>query len=129
VLAALYPQEDSWYSFPSEAESTQSHSAAGRIRSIEKSNDLIGDKTRDLSACSIVPQPTMVPGAPNIVYNQSNYTSVTYFVFSIHFCIKALALFLPKLLIVMGHKGTVKPSFMPLLPQEKKVCILKSNCK
>jgi hypothetical protein len=27
---------------------------AGRIRSIEKSSDLIGDQTRDLSACSIV---------------------------------------------------------------------------
>jgi hypothetical protein len=34
------PQEDSWYSFLLEAESTPSHSAAGRIRSIEKSNDI-----------------------------------------------------------------------------------------
>jgi hypothetical protein len=31
---------------------------AGRIRSIEKSNDHIGNGTRDLPACSIVPQPT-----------------------------------------------------------------------
>jgi hypothetical protein len=31
---------------------------AGRIRSIEKSNDLIGIRTRDLPACSVVPQPT-----------------------------------------------------------------------
>jgi hypothetical protein len=32
-LAALYPQEDSWYSFLLEAESTtQGHSAAGRIK-------------------------------------------------------------------------------------------------
>jgi hypothetical protein len=30
-LAALYPQEDSWYSFLVEAELTQGHSAAGRI--------------------------------------------------------------------------------------------------
>jgi hypothetical protein len=30
------PQEDSWYSFLLEAESTPGHSAAGRIRSIEK---------------------------------------------------------------------------------------------
>jgi hypothetical protein len=47
--AALCPQEDSGYSF-------LFHSAAGRIRWIEKSNDLIGNQTRDLPACSIVPQ-------------------------------------------------------------------------
>jgi hypothetical protein len=41
-LSALCPQEDSWYSFLSEDESTQGHSAAGRIRSTEKSNDLLG---------------------------------------------------------------------------------------
>jgi hypothetical protein len=35
----------------------QGHSAAGRIRSIEKCND-IGNRTRHLLACSIVPQPT-----------------------------------------------------------------------
>jgi hypothetical protein len=33
-------QEDSWYSFILEAESTQSHSAAEWITSIEKSNAL-----------------------------------------------------------------------------------------
>jgi hypothetical protein len=35
----------------------QGHSAAGRIRSIEKSNDPIGIRTRDLPACRITPQP------------------------------------------------------------------------
>jgi hypothetical protein len=41
------------------------HSAAGRIRLIEKkSNDLIGIRTRDLPPCSIVPQPTTLPSAP-----------------------------------------------------------------
>jgi hypothetical protein len=44
----------------------QGHSAAGRIRSIEKSNHLIGNRTRDLPACSIVPQPTTLPCAPII---------------------------------------------------------------
>jgi hypothetical protein len=34
--AELYPQGYSWYSFLLEAEPTQGHSAAGRIRSIEK---------------------------------------------------------------------------------------------
>jgi hypothetical protein len=34
----------------------------GRIRSTEISNDLIGNRTRDLLACSIVPQPTTLTG-------------------------------------------------------------------
>jgi hypothetical protein len=61
--ASLYSQEDSWYSFLLEAESTQDHSAAGRIRSIEKSGELIGNGTRDLPACSIVPQAISLPRA------------------------------------------------------------------
>jgi hypothetical protein len=36
----------------------EGHSAAGRSRSIVKSNDFIGNQIRDLPACSIVPQPT-----------------------------------------------------------------------
>jgi hypothetical protein len=35
------------------------HNEAGRNRSIEKSNDPIGNRTRDLSACSILQQPTL----------------------------------------------------------------------
>jgi hypothetical protein len=35
---------------------------AGRIRSIEKSNDLIRNRTCELQACSIVPQPTALLG-------------------------------------------------------------------
>jgi hypothetical protein len=42
----------------------QGHSEAGRTRWIEKSNDLIGNRTRDLPACSIVPQLTTLPRAP-----------------------------------------------------------------
>jgi hypothetical protein len=42
----------------------QNHSAAGRIRSIEKSNDITRNRTRDLPACSIVPQTTTLPIAP-----------------------------------------------------------------
>jgi hypothetical protein len=34
----------------------QGNSTAGRFRSIEKSNDLIGNQTRTLLACTIVPQ-------------------------------------------------------------------------
>jgi hypothetical protein len=47
VTAALYPQEVSWYSFLFEVESTPGPSAAGRIRSIKKSNDVNGTRTRD----------------------------------------------------------------------------------
>jgi hypothetical protein len=46
---------------------TRGHSVAGRIRSIEKSNDLIGNRIRDLPACSIVPQPTTLPRVGGIV--------------------------------------------------------------
>jgi hypothetical protein len=40
--------------------------AAGRIWSTEKSNDLIGNWTCDLPACSMVPQPTTLPRAPYV---------------------------------------------------------------
>jgi hypothetical protein len=43
----------------------QGHSAAGKIRVIEKSDDLIGNRTPDLPACSVVPQPATLP--PNDV--------------------------------------------------------------
>jgi hypothetical protein len=53
----ITPQEESWHSFRLEAES---HSAAGRIRQIKKIY-FIGNRTRDLLACNIVPQPTTLP--------------------------------------------------------------------
>jgi len=37
---------------------------AGRIMSIKTSNDTIGNRTRDLPACSAAPQPTAPPRAP-----------------------------------------------------------------
>jgi hypothetical protein len=61
----LYPQEDPWYSFLLEASRPQGHSAAGRVRSTEKANDLIGNRTHDFPACSIVPEPTTLPRAPH----------------------------------------------------------------
>jgi hypothetical protein len=39
----------------------QGQSAAERIRSVEKFSDLIGNRIRDLSACTIVFQPTTLP--------------------------------------------------------------------
>jgi hypothetical protein len=51
--------------FCSRLSRTQGHSAAGRFRAIEKSNDLIGARSRDLPACSTVPQPTTLSSAPS----------------------------------------------------------------
>jgi len=45
----------------------QEHSAAGRIMSTKNSDDTFGNRTRDLPACSPVPQPTAPPRAPNIL--------------------------------------------------------------
>jgi hypothetical protein len=51
----------------------QGDSAAGRIRSIEKSNDLIGNQTCDLLAGSIVPQPTILQcGSKQFISNKTN---------------------------------------------------------
>jgi hypothetical protein len=47
---------------------------AGRIKLIEKSNNFVGNRTRDLPACSIVPQRTTLqraPGEHNNLYNGS----------------------------------------------------------
>jgi hypothetical protein len=46
----------------------QGHSVAGRIRSIEKSNGFTGNRTHNLPACSIMPQPTMLLHALNHIY-------------------------------------------------------------
>jgi len=55
------PGTHSWFLL--EAESTQGHSAAIRIMSMKNSSDTIGNQTRDLLACSTVPQPTAPPRA------------------------------------------------------------------
>ena len=55
----------------------QGHSVAGRIMSMKKSNDPIGNRTRDLPACNAVPQPTASP-----------HTPYSY----IHFCLEITAL-------------------------------------
>jgi hypothetical protein len=55
MLATFYPQ---------------GHSAAGRIRSIENSNALIGNRTHNLPAYSIVPQPTALLCAQKFLKKQ-----------------------------------------------------------
>jgi hypothetical protein len=39
---------------------------------LKNPNDLIGNRTRDLPACSIVPQQTTLPRAPEHTYNLIN---------------------------------------------------------
>jgi hypothetical protein len=72
----LPPRNYLWFSFLLEADSPQGHSVAGRIMSMKNSNDTIGNRTRDLPACSTVPQATVPPRSPyfrtvhkNIVYS------------------------------------------------------------
>jgi hypothetical protein len=59
----------------------QDHSAAGRIMSMKNSNDTIGNRTRDLPACSAVPQPTVPPRANSflIVPEKSQNSQLTVF--------------------------------------------------
>jgi hypothetical protein len=42
------------------------------LRKLKKSDDLIGKRIYYLPACEIVPQPTMIPRAPNINNNNNN---------------------------------------------------------
>jgi hypothetical protein len=56
-------QEGSWHSFLLEAESTPGPQFGWK----DEKFHLIGTRTRDLPACSIVPQPTTLPRAPIII--------------------------------------------------------------
>jgi hypothetical protein len=65
---ALLPRHIFWYPF---VRSSVKPRAIERLHGLSKlkkktCNDLIGDRTRDLTACIIVPQPTMLPRA---IYN------------------------------------------------------------
>jgi hypothetical protein len=51
----------------------QDHSAAGRIMSMKNSNDTIRNRTRDLPACSAVPQSTAPPRAQQRYINTFNF--------------------------------------------------------
>jgi hypothetical protein len=57
---------------------SQGHNVTGRIRSTEKSNDILKNRTRDLLPCSIEPQPSTLPRAP-ILRKLFNYFSGVYF--------------------------------------------------
>jgi hypothetical protein len=60
----------------------QGHSAAGSIMSIKNSKDTIGNRTRDLPACSAVPIPTAPPRAPPH-YSILSIVNDTHYVFGV----------------------------------------------
>jgi hypothetical protein len=69
--AAFYPQEDSWYSFLLEAESTSGLEGLGKLKKSTSS----GTPTGNLPACNIVPEPTMLPNAPISIYCYLKFNS------------------------------------------------------
>ena len=56
----------------------QGHSAAGRIMSM-KNSDIIGNRTRDLPACSAVPQPTAPPRAVMLACSRQKKRNLHFF--------------------------------------------------
>ena len=65
----------------------QVHSAVGSIMSIKKFKDTMGNRTRDLSVCSAMPQPTAPPHTPYCVECFRISTSLVLFSsFTIMFC-------------------------------------------
>jgi hypothetical protein len=59
------------------------HNAAGRLRLIEKSNVLIGKRTRDLPACSIVNKKSKATGMFNYYFFISDMTVTIRFAASL----------------------------------------------
>ena len=58
--------------YPQRLSRLQGHSAAGKAKSTNNSNDLFWNRTRDLPAFSTVPQPTAPPRAPLNIVLQEN---------------------------------------------------------
>ena len=61
----------------------QGHRAAGRIMPMKNSFDIIGNRTRNIPACSVVPQPTGPPRAPNSWLIPSNSQQALPYVLSL----------------------------------------------
>jgi hypothetical protein len=58
--AALYHQEDSWYSFLLATVNTVATMPLEKLRKLQIFHNFIGNRTRDLPASSILPQSTML---------------------------------------------------------------------
>ena len=69
---SLPTRKCSWYSFLVEAKSTPGPQCGWKDYVNKNSNDTIGNRTRDLPACSAMPQLTAPPCAPNNNNNKVN---------------------------------------------------------
>jgi hypothetical protein len=77
----LLPKTISGTHFCHRLSQPQGHSAAGRIRQIEeKPSELIEIRNRNLTACSVVSQPTTLPLAPTFV-REDNFIILYFFTF------------------------------------------------
>jgi hypothetical protein len=63
----LTPRRYAWYSFLLEVQST------GRVTWMKNLSDTIGNRNRDLPACSAVPQPTAPPRTPTVESKNDNF--------------------------------------------------------
>jgi len=70
----LPPKRYPWCSFLLKLESIPGPQC-GRIKSLKNSNDPIGNRARDLPACSAVPQPTASPRNPSLELTFKNSMS------------------------------------------------------
>jgi len=79
----------------------QGHSAAERIMSMKNSNDTIGNRTRDLLACSAVPQPTALQRAPFTVCVQNIIMFGSKFPYT---CVHTLMFFVNLMIVYRAEK-------------------------
>jgi hypothetical protein len=118
ALAALYTQEHSWYSFLLEVSRPQDHSAGGRFRSIEKSHDLIRNRTRDIPASStaLLEKPPIVQLLKKLPTFYGPWRFITVFIRPLHWSlfwarsIPPHPIFLRSILILPTHLHLGLPS-------------------
>ena len=65
--AVFVPRKDLWYSLLLQPESIPRSFAPGKFKSMKNPNDPIGNRIRNLPACSALPQPAAPPRIPQMV--------------------------------------------------------------
>jgi hypothetical protein len=121
--AAFYPQEDSWYSFLLEAESTPGLEGLGKLKKSTSS----GIRTGNLPACSIVAQPTTLSRAPIIMgFGFNNFVYWHFFTFRIDYNSSYIELLLKKFwptnLLLISHRSRTDLYYSRTLPVCKSPC-------
>jgi hypothetical protein len=96
----------------------QDHSAAGRIRSIEKSNTFIGNRTRYLPVCSIVPQPNTLPRAPSEFLPHRN-------TLRLHYKVQPVMLFREIIAVYCENHTKRINTVWGLMKSMRRLCIMK----